>query len=148
MTDIDVAELLPHADKMVLLDKVLEYDDESLVAEVVVRDDGLFGDGQTVPAWLGIEYMAQTIAAHGGMMRYLAGKPINLGFLLGTRRYTSNVSEFNVGVRLIVKVSRLIEDQGLGVFVCHITSADGIDISAKLNVYQPGKVDNKIINAQ
>ena len=141
---MNISDLLPHDGNMVLLDRVLEYDQESLVAEVVVRDDGLFGDGQTIPAWIGIEYMAQTVAAHGGMMCHLAGKPINLGFLLGTRRYTSNISDFIVGTRLTVKVHRLIEDQGLGVFVCQI-SGNGCDISAKLNVYQPDKAKNKVI---
>ena len=144
MMDIKISDLLPHDGNMVLLDRVLEYDQESLVAEVVVRDDGLFGDGRTIPAWIGIEYMAQTVAAHGGMMCHLAGKPINLGFLLGTRRYTSNISDFTVGTRLTVKVHRLIEDQGLGVFDCQI-SGDGCDILAKLNVYQPDKVENKVI---
>jgi len=143
--DINVADLLPHDGKMVLLDKVLQYDQESLVAEVIVRDDGLFASHNKIPAWIGIEYMAQTVAAHGGMMCYLAGKPINLGFLLGSRRYISSVADFDVGTRLIVKVSRIIEDQGLGVFDCHI-SAEGIDISAKLNVYQPDKAENKIIS--
>ena len=145
MIDIEVAELLPHDSNMVLLDGVVEYDQESLVAEVVVRNDGLFGDGKTIPAWIGIEYMAQTVAAHGGMMCHLVGKPINLGFLLGTRRYTSNISDFTVGTQLTVKVKRLIEDQGLGVFDCQILG-DGIDISAKLNVYQPDKVENKVIS--
>ncbi len=145
MIDIEVAELLPHDGHMVLLDGVVDYDQESLVAEVVVRDDGLFGDGKTIPAWIGIEYMAQTVAAHGGMMCHLAGKPINLGFLLGTRRYISNISDFTVGTRLTVKVNRFIEDQGLGVFDCQILG-DGIDISAKLNVYQPDKVENKVIS--
>jgi len=136
---------LPHDGNMVLLDGVVDYDQESLVAEVMVRDDGLFGDGKTIPAWIGIEYMAQTVAAHGGMMCHLVGKPINLGFLLGTRRYTSNISDFTVGTQLTVKVKRLIEDQGLGVFDCQILG-DGIDISAKLNVYQPDKVENKVIS--
>lgn len=145
MIDIDVAELLPHDGKMVLLDKVLEYDQESLVAIAVVRDDGLFGDGQTVPAWLGIEYMAQTVAAHGGMMCMLADKPIQLGFLLGTRRYHCNVHTLTVGDELIVTVKRLVEDQGLGVFDCQITGA-GINISAKLNVYQPDNKVNRVIN--
>ena len=144
MIDINVADILPHDGAMVLLDNVLEYDQQSLVAAVTVRDDGLFGDGKTIPAWIGIEYMAQTVAAHGGMMCHLAGKPINLGFLLGTRRYTCNISEFTVGMHLTVKVERLIEDQGLGVFTCQILG-DGIDISAKLNVYQPDKAENKII---
>ena len=144
MIDIEVAELLPHDSNMVLLDGVVDYDQESLIAEVVVRNDGLFGDGKTIPAWIGIEYMAQTVAAHGGMMCHLMGKPINLGFLLGTRRYISNISDFTVGTRLTVKVNRLIEDQGLGVFDCQIIG-DGIDISAKLNVYQPDKAENKVI---
>ncbi|MCK5122023.1 MAG: hotdog family protein [Methylococcales bacterium] len=144
MIDINVADILPHDGAMVLLDNVLEYDQQSLVAAVTVRNDGMFGDGKTIPAWIGIEYMAQTVAAHGGMMCHLAGKPINLGFLLGTRRYTCNISEFTVGMHLTVKVERLIEDQGLGVFTCQILG-DGIDISAKLNVYQPDKAENKII---
>lgn len=145
MIDINVAELVPHAENMLLLDKVIEYDEESLVAEVVVRGDGLFNEGDSVPAWVGIEYMAQTIAAHGGMMRVLSGEPIQLGFLLGTRRFICNISSFKVGDRLTVSVSRLMEDQGLGVFNCHI-KGDGIDISAKLNVYQPTEEKNKVIS--
>jgi len=147
MLDINVADLLPHDGNMVLLDRVLEYDQESLIAEVQVRDDGLFGDGKTVPSWLGIEYMAQTVAAHGGMMCHLAGKPINLGFLLGTRRYSPNVAEFSVGTCLTIKVERIIEDQGLAVFECQILG-EGIDVSAKLNVYQPDKKDNKVIQSK
>lgn len=145
MIDIKVSELVPHAGQMLLLDKVIEYDNESLVAEVVVRGDGLFNVVDQVPAWVGIEYMAQTIAAHGGMMCVLAGKPIQLGFLLGTRRYVSNITAFKVGERLTITVNRIMEDQGLGVFNCHII-ADGIDISAKLNVYQPTDAKNKVIS--
>jgi len=145
MIDINVAELVPHAENMLLLDKVIEYDEESLVAEVVVRGDGLFNEGDKVPVWVGIEYMAQTIAAHGGMMRVLAGEPIQLGFLLGTRRFNCNISSFTVGDKLTVSVNRLMEDQGLGVFNCHI-KGDSIDISAKLNVYQPTEEKNKVIS--
>jgi predicted hotdog family 3-hydroxylacyl-ACP dehydratase len=128
----------------VLLDRVIEFDEENMVAEVIVRDDGLFGDSRSVPSWLGIEYMAQTIAALGGMKRRLAGKPLDLGFLLGTRRYDCNVAEFAVGSVLTVSVKRLVEDQGLGVFDCHI-KAEGISVSAKLNVYQPDSPINRVV---
>lgn len=144
MIDIEISELLPHEGIMMLLDKVIAYDQESFIAEVIVRDDGLFGEGETVPAWLGIEYMAQTVAAHSGMMRYLGGKPIQVGFLLGTRRYNCNVVTFNVGACLTVKVERVIEDLGLGVFNCQITG-EGVDISAKLNVYLPDSIKNRAI---
>ena len=144
MKKFAVEELVPHSGRMVLLNRVIEFDEENMVAEVIVRDDGLFGDGNTVPAWLGIEYMAQTIAALGGMKRRLAGKSLNLGFLLGTRRYDCNVDIFAVGSVLTVSVKRLVEDQGLGVFDCRI-SAEGISASAKLNVYQPDSAVNRVI---
>lgn len=142
--DFPVEELVPHAGKMMLLHRIIEFDPEAMVAEVIVRDDGLFGDRSAVPAWVGIEYMAQTVAALGGMKRRLAGKPITLGFLLGTRRYDCNVDQFAVGAILTVSVKRLIQDQGLGVFDCQI-AADGISASAKLNVYQPESFDNRAI---
>lgn len=144
MRDYAVEELLPHTGGMMLLERVIAFDQESMTAEVIVRGDGLFGDTHSVPAWLGIEYMAQTVAAHGGMMCKLAGKPLNLGFLLGTRRYHCNVDSFAVGAVLTVTVKRLIQDQGLGVFDCHI-SAEGVLASAKLNVYQPDSAVNRAI---
>ena len=144
MKKFAIEELVPHSGRMVLLNRVLEFDEEYMVAEVIVRDDGLFSDGNTVPAWLGIEYMAQTIAAQGGMKRRLARKPLNPGFLLGTRRYDCNVEMFAVGSVLTVSANRLVEDQGLGVFDCRIT-AEGISASAKLNVYQPDSAINRVV---
>jgi len=140
---VKVKDLIPHDGNMVLLDKVLSYQPDSLQAELTVRDD-LFADNSVVPAWLGIEYMAQTVAAHGGMISYLAGRAINLGFLLGTRHYHSNVAKIAVGTRLTVKVKRIIEDQGLAVFDCQV-SGEGIDLTAKLNVYQPETANNRVI---
>lgn len=139
MNEYAIEELLPHAGNMMLLERVLDFDEESMTAEVIVCADGLFGDGADVPAWLGIEYMAQTIAAHTGMMCKLAGKPLNVGFLLGTRRYQCNVAAFKEGDVLTVNVKKLIQDQGLGVFECCIRG-EGVAISAKLNVYQPKQV--------
>ena len=144
MNTFTVESLMPHAGKMVLLDRVVAFDEERMVTEVTVRDDGLFGDENSVPAWLGIEYMAQTVAAHDGIKRRVSGKPIQLGFLLGTRRYCSNVDHFVVGSRLTITVTRLVEDQGLSVFDCTITG-DAIKVSAKLNVYQPGSSVNRVI---
>lgn len=132
----DIAALLPHSGAMVLLDRVYGFDGESLSAELIVRADGLLGDEYSVPAWAGIEYMAQTIAAYSGIRSKLAGEPIKLGFLLGTRSYTSNVSSFAVGTVLSIQIKNIIEDEKLGVFDCKLRG-DGIIINANLNVYQP-----------
>ncbi len=136
MINIKMNEILPQADKMMLLDKVIEFDDKSMSTELQVRNDGLFGDETSLPAWVGIEYMAQTVAAHTGMMNKLSGKPVTMGLLLGTRRFLTNIDKFTVGKVLRVKVERLIQDQGLSVFNCRI-SGENVEVSAKLNVYQP-----------
>ena len=110
------SDLLAHSGEMMLLDKIVRFDDQSMVSEVTVRADGLFGDDKGVPALVGIEYMAQTISAHGGMMDKIAQRPTYLGFLLGTRSYTSNVDCFLIGSVLTVTVEKIMQEQGLGVF--------------------------------
>ncbi|WP_333877243.1 hotdog family protein [Methylobacter sp.] len=133
---IEVADLIPHTGDMVLLDRIVDHDDQGLTAELMVRGDGLLGDDETVPAWAGIEYMAQAVAAYAGVMAKQANEPIRLGFLLGTRRYSSNVAAFKVGTMLMIRVEKIIQDDNLGVFDCRILG-DGVEIVANLNVYQP-----------
>jgi len=135
MIDFAIREILPQQGRMMLLDKVIEFDDNLMISELRVRNDGLFGDDNAVPAWLGIEYMAQTIAAHTGLLDKIAKRPITMGLLLGTRRYLSNIDQFKVGTLLRVSVEKIIQDQGLGVYDCRISGAT-VAISAKLNVFQ------------
>lgn len=132
----DIAGLIPHKGRMVLLDRVVEFDGQALTAEMIVRNDGLFGNEHSIPAWAGIEYMAQAVGAYAGIKSRLAGEPIKLGYLLGTRRYNSNVSSFTVGAKLTIQVKNIIQDDKLGVFECSITG-DDTEVSANLNVYQP-----------
>lgn len=132
----DLAALIPHSGRMILLDRIIEFDSQGLSAELTVRNDALLGDEHSVPAWAGIEYMAQAIAAYAGIQSRLAGEPIKLGFLLGTRRYISNVGSFAVGTVLTVQVKNIIQDDNLGVFDCKIYST-AIEVQANLTVYQP-----------
>src|ERR1051325_2359742 len=62
----DIRSLLPHTGRMVLLDRVIAADADNLCAEVTIRRDSVFFDGSGVGAWVGIEYMAQTIGAYAG----------------------------------------------------------------------------------
>ncbi|MDP3876621.1 MAG: hotdog family protein [Methylobacter sp.] len=139
-----VADLIPHSGSMVLLERIIDYDDQSLIAEVVVRGDGLLGgDEKSVPAWVGIEYMAQAIAAFAGVTAKQANEPIRLGFLLGTRRYGSNIAAFKAGSILTIRVKKIMQDDNLGVFDCRI-DGDGVEITAKLNVYQPSLNNTRV----
>ena len=144
MSNIPIEELLSHRGKMLLIDKVISFDEQSLTSQVIVRNDSMFDNGVTVPAWLGIEYMAQTIGAYQGMMDKIANRSIQVGFLLGTRRYTCDASHFNVGEVLTIHVKRIMEDQGLGVFKCQIVNPDLL-VDANINVYQPNSIKNPML---
>ena len=149
ISELTVEEVIPHSRKMVFLETLESADESHLLASMCIREDAYFINEQSVPAWVGIEYMAQAIAAYAGVLAKSDGQPIKVGLLLGTRRYTSKVSSFPVGQKLYVRATPLHnEESGLGVFECAIyPSNDSNDcaeepwIVANLNVYQPHDVD-------
>lgn len=133
-----IETLVPQSGRMVLLDRVLEVGDDHIVAELNVRDDGLFSNAeQHVPAWVGLEYMAQAIAAYSGYHRKCRGEAIGLGFLLGTRYFECSVGSFPCGAKLTVRAEKIIEAANdMSVFDCTISGQD-INASSKLNVLLP-----------
>ncbi|MFJ2282522.1 hotdog family protein [Pseudomonas sp. NPDC087803] len=138
MNDWPLAELLPHAGDMILIDRILSFDEEQIHTRLTVKPDGLFNlpDG-SLPAWVGIELMAQSVAAFAGCHARVNGNPVELGFLLGTRKFECNVEAFAAGSELTIHGIRSLEDDnGMGVFECHI-NAPGIEASARLNVFRP-----------
>lgn len=141
MTDWPIASLLPHAGDMILLDAVETFDADSIETRLQVKPGGLFNlpDG-SLPAWIGIEIMAQTVAAFAGCQARQAGLPVELGFLLGTRNFQCNVTHFPGGSLLRIRALRsLQDDNGMGVFECHLDGPD-IHAEARLNVFRPPEV--------
>lgn len=133
-----VVDLLPHEPPMVLLDRVLAWDDGELEAEIEIRAGiPFYRESRGVPAHAGIEYMAQACGAYVGLEAKAAGLPVRLGFLLGTRRYYADAPYFRDGERLAVHVRQILRETEIGVFDCRITSGGGERASARLNLYQP-----------
>jgi predicted hotdog family 3-hydroxylacyl-ACP dehydratase len=123
---------------MILIDEVLGFGDEEIRTRISVKSGGLFNrpDG-SLPAWVGVELMAQSVAAYAGCQARVKGEAVELGFLLGTRKFECNVEHFPIGSELIIHAQRsLQDDSGMGVFECHL-SGPGIEASARLNVYRP-----------
>jgi len=135
-----LAELLPHAGNMVLLDELIACDDESVSARWTVKPCLLSDDSGHLPAWNGLELMAQSVAAWAGVRAKRAGEAVELGFLLGTRRYTCNVPYFPNGTELHIHGRCSLEDSsGLGVFECTLSGPE-IHAEARLNVFRPPHV--------
>ncbi len=135
--EYDIADLVPHADGMILLDRILAADAKSLTAQVLVRNDGIFSDDDgAVSVAVGVEYMAQTIAAFAGARAHAAHRDVRLGLLLGVRGYRAPFSHFFPGQRLTVTARCIVESpNGLGVFDCEI-NGDEFSIAARLTVIE------------
>ncbi|WP_435634614.1 hotdog family protein [Pseudomonas solani] len=140
MNDWPIAELVPHAGDMILIDRVLRFGDEDVETTATVRP-GLFSqDDGSLPAWVGVELMAQSIAAYAGCQARQAGQPVELGFLLGTRNFQCDVDRFPAGVELHIRATRTLQDDnGMGVFECQL-GGPGIAAFARLNVFRPPQV--------
>ena len=66
-----IAHRLPHAGRMVLLDRVLEWDARSIRCATRSHLDPAnpLREAPGLPVWAGIEYAAQAAAIHGSLVR-------------------------------------------------------------------------------
>ena len=67
--DINIEDLLPHRDRMLLIDEILEIDDKTAVSRSTVTDQWPFFDGKTVDSIILIELVAQTAGINNGWVR-------------------------------------------------------------------------------
>ena len=139
-----VQPYLPHRDKMMLIDKVLSYDAESLVATAELNDQHIFVENGHFPSWAAMELMAQSVAAWSGCHADDLGESIRLGFLLGSRHFQLHFDELSVPSKVLIKIQVSIEDSnGFGVFDTQLWQSDDNNAEIKLlaegalNVYSP-----------
>ena len=140
----DIHTLVPHSGAMCLLDEMLAADAETLSARVAIGPDTMFCAGGAVGAWVGVEYMAQAVAAHAGYLAQQRGEPVRVGFLLGSRRYACTVPAFAAGSVLDIHVRCALKGEtGLGAFDCRIVdAASGAELAnATITVFQPENVE-------
>ena len=134
----EIEALVPHRAGMLLVDRVLECDDTRVHAVYTVRADAWYVDAGAMPGWIGVELMAQAIAAFSGYTKRGHGVPPAQGYLLGTRRYRCSLAAFPVGATLHIVAERQYQEaSGIGAFDCRI-ELDGVRVAdATLTVFEP-----------
>lgn len=137
-----IEQLLPHSRSMLLLDEALDGGDDWALAAVRIAEDSVFYDPQVkgVPSWIGLEYMAQTVALFSGIQARRANLPVKLGVLVGTRRYETASDVFPLGSYLTVRVDREWDDGQMAVFGCTVSGQAQL-ASARINVYLPDDLE-------
>lgn len=137
-----IQELLPHRGSMLLLDRIVNFSEGALIAEYAPKPTAWYADGAgNMPGWIGIELMAQAVAAHVGMRKRLAGLPRKMGALLGSRSYkmaSQTSGYFSSGTLLHVHAQEMFRDEsGLAAYECGIETDGRPAASATLKVYEP-----------
>lgn len=140
-----VAAILPQRGPMMLLSAVLDHSAQHTVCAVEVGADnpGLAADG-TVPALMGLEYMAQGVAAHAGLRGWAQGEGPRVGFLIGARRLDfRSRAGFRVGQRLIVHVTRTWGEEEFAMFACRLVdgATQAVVVEGNLNVFLPRSLE-------
>lgn len=133
----DITEILYHAPPMILIDEVEAYSEMEVSSVVEITADSPFLEKGTVPAYVGIEYMAQSIAAYSGIKARNADEEVKIGYLVSTRTMTLSCPSFAIGDRLKVKVALVYDETPMAVFDGTIHRAEELVAKARLNVYQP-----------
>ncbi len=129
---------LPHRGRMRLIDSVEHCDADAITCTAVVRPDGLFGGVDGMPAWIGVELMAQAAAAWSGARARDGGGGPRVGYLVSARRYEAHVPAFVCGATLVVNARcAMAGDNGLRLFDCTIAQADRVLAAGRIGVYEP-----------
>lgn len=135
----DIAPYVPHRHGMCLLDALLDVGDEYLHAGVTPRRSDLFAVPDGIPGWVGLEWLAQAVAAWAGVQAVSQGDRPQIGFLLGTRRYRCQTPlfAFDQPIRIEVELD-FRADNGLGAFRGRLLNSEGQQLATTvLNVFQP-----------
>ena len=134
-----VSELLPHTGSMVMLSSILDCNETSIHAELDPTAIAYFKTADDrIPAWAGIEFMAQAIAALSGIERRKIGKTPKLGFILGTRHYRCYQPYFEPQQTIFVSATQQFRsEENLVQFRCQLTQGNRVVAEADLKAIQP-----------
>ena len=138
-----VGELVPHKGKMLLLDRVRDYDlkENSITTEIDITRNNMFYEEELggVPAWVAFEYMAQSVSALSGICGRTRDEKPKTGFIMSVNGFKADIPVFIQGETVVIIVQEKIRmDQAVtydGVAII----GDNVAVTAKLNTVEVDK---------
>lgn len=133
----NIDDLVYHAAPMILIDGVEGYDSGVIRTTATITPESPFLQGNMVPAYVGIEYMAQSIAAYSGINTLEGGGEVKIGYLASARNMTLETAGYKIGDKLEIEATLVYDETPMAVFDCQIIRDNSIVAKARLNVFQP-----------
>jgi predicted hotdog family 3-hydroxylacyl-ACP dehydratase len=123
---------------MLMVDRVVDWDPASATVSATPSTEGWYAEAGGMPSRIGIELMAQAIAAHVSILAWSKGEPPKMGVLLGSRAYRATQPYFAAGAELMVKaVKTFKDDSGMGAYDATIAHAGAQVAKARILVFEP-----------
>ena len=133
-----IEKLLPHRYGMLLVDRVLSWDESHAAVGAEPASGAWYAEPQGMPSWIGIELIAQAIAAHVCIVAWSKGEAPKRGVLLGARAFRATQSHFPAGARLSIKATKTFSDEtGMGSYEGTIQLGKSEVATARVMVFEP-----------
>jgi predicted LPLAT superfamily acyltransferase/predicted hotdog family 3-hydroxylacyl-ACP dehydratase len=133
----EIRTLIPHSGSMCLLERVLEWDDRSILCRSNTHRDTanpLRRDGQ-LSAVHALEYGAQAAAVHGGLRARAAGGTAAPGYVAAFRDAQLHVKRIDdLDAPLQVRATRLFGDQASTVYECRVSAGDVVIAEGRIAI--------------
>src|SRR5690606_30128438 len=134
-----IAELIPHAGPMVLLDAMLHWAEGETEASYRVREGAPFVNEGRVEGVVTIEYMAQAVAACLGYEALLGGEGVRVGMIIACKRMVLHGAHLHVGDHGTIRVKRIRGNDTLSHFDCRLERSGELFAESVLTLYHAEK---------
>ncbi len=135
-------ELIPHAGTMCLLDSVEDYDESQIVCSSMShqREDNPLLTMARLSSIHAIEYGAQAMAVHGGLLAKKDNKSIQQGYLVALRDIKLNCEYLDELKHPLEVTAEKIMAQGASlIYSFSVSSNNNIVASGRITVIQLGE---------
>ncbi|HYE37032.1 hydroxymyristoyl-ACP dehydratase [Methylocaldum sp.] len=130
--------LLPHAGAMCLLDAVFEWDETRIVALATSHrlSDNPLRREEGLGAVCGIEYAAQAVAIHGGLLARERGSLVKPGYLAAIRDLELAVDYLDsVESALVIRAEMLIGNETSLLYAFAVESNGSTLLAGRVSVF-------------
>lgn len=142
---MDVSDYIPHKLPMKLIESIKDHGERHITTATTITPSVAFFDHDAggVPAWVGLEYMAQSAAAWVGLNDEAHGRPVEPAFLVSSRQYRAHAPYFLTGEHLLTEVKvEFIEGEIVAFSGAILNSHRQVYADAFFTAYRPHDVQD------
>jgi predicted hotdog family 3-hydroxylacyl-ACP dehydratase len=142
MLNIDIDSLIPHRDKIKIINGIIEINENSAISAAIVNPDWPLYNEDSVNSLVLIEAIAQTAAIVEGHRRKQRGKSGVKGWLVGIKSAEFTVEKIPVNTNLIILITNKYSFDNYGVIEGTVKTGEKVLATVTLQALRLNE-DNK-----